>query len=107
MDPRQREAKEIHDIYDRGFLEGRETQAVQRQGPGGARSREEVEEMVPDGVDPEQWRRYIGWRMSDLGQARSERGKKARAQQQVAHTTGSRPMIVGYDEMVILISTSL
>ena len=45
----------------------------------GARSREEVEEMVSDGVDPEQWRRYIGWRMSDLGQARSERGKKARA----------------------------
>ena len=74
---------------------------------GGARSREEVENMVPDGVDPEQWRRYIGWRMSDLGQARSERGKKARAQQQVSHTTGSRPMIVGYDEMVILISTSL
>ena len=56
---------------------------------------------MPDGVEPEQWRRYIGWRMSDLGQARSERGRKARAQQQVAHKTGSRPMIVGYDEMVI------
>ena len=75
--------------------------------PRRARSREEVENMVPDGVDPEQWRQYICWRMSDLGQARSERGKKARAQQQVAHKTGSRPMIVGYDEMVILISTSL
>ena len=73
----------------------------------GARSRREVEEDVPDGVDPEQWRRYIGWRMPEVGQARAERGRKARAQQQVAHTTGSRPMIVGYDEMVILISTSL
>ena len=72
-----------------------------------AKSRQKVEDSVPDGVDPIQWRRYIGWRMSDLGQARSERGKKARAQQQVSHTTGSRPMIVGYDEMVILISTSL
>ena len=71
------------------------------------KSMAEVEADVPDGVDPEQWRRYIGWRMSDLGQARSEWGKKARAQQQVSHTTGSRPMIVGYDEMVILISTSL
>ena len=66
----------------------------------GARSRQEVEESVPDGVDPAQWRRYIDWRMSDLGKAREEQGWKTRAQQEVAHTTGSRPMIVGYDEMI-------
>ena len=35
VDPRQPEAKEIHDIVDRGFMERRETQVVQRQGPAG------------------------------------------------------------------------
>ena len=69
----------------------------------GARSRQEVEESVPVGVDPAQWRWYIGWRMCDLGKARSERGRKTRAQQEVAHTTRSRPMIVDYDEMVFIL----
>ena len=66
----------------------------------GAKPREEVDESVPDGVDPAQWKWFIGWRMTDLGRAREQRGQAARAQQEVAHTTRSRPMIVGYDEMV-------
>ena len=35
----------------------------------GTRSKEAVEADVPDGVDPAQWRRYIGWRMTELGLA--------------------------------------
>ena len=66
----------------------------------GTKSREEVEADMPDGVDSEQWRRYIGWRMGDLGKAREKRGQEARAQQQVAHSTGKVPMIVSYDEMI-------
>ena len=66
----------------------------------GTKSRAEVEADVPDGVDPDQWRRYIAWRMGDLGQARERRGQQARAQQEVGHSTGGVPLIVRYDEMV-------
>ena len=38
--------------------------------------------------------------MGDLGRARERRGREARAQQEVGHSTGSVPMIVRYDEMV-------
>ena len=33
----------------------------------GTKPRAEVEADVPDRVDPEQWRRYLAWRMSELG----------------------------------------
>ena len=36
----------------------------------GTKPRAEVEADVPDGVDPDQWKRYIVWRMGDLGQTR-------------------------------------
>ena len=39
----------------------------------GTKPRAEVEADVPDGVDPERWRRYIGWRMGDLGKDREKR----------------------------------
>ena len=81
-------------------MEGRKKQAVQREVRAGGKPREEVEESVPDGVDPAQWRQYIGWRMTDLGHAREQQGQNALAQQQVAHKTWSKPMIVGYDEML-------
>ena len=68
----------------------------------GTRPREAVEADVPDGVDPEQWRNYLAWRMGDLGRARERRGQEARAQQEVGHSTGSVPMIVRYDEMVYI-----
>ena len=38
-----------------------------------AKSREEVEATVSDGVDRAQWRGYIGWRMTELGRP----GKRA------------------------------
>ena len=66
----------------------------------GTRPREAVEADVPDGVDPEQWKNYIAWRMGELGRARERRGQQARAQQEVGHATGSVPLIVRYDEMV-------
>ena len=53
-----------------------------------------------DGVDHEQWKNYIAWRMGELGRARERRGQEARAQQEVGHLTGSVPLIVSYDEMV-------
>ena len=58
---------------------------------------------VPGGVDPAEWRRYVEWRHSDVGMARSQRGIAARACQDVTHTGGSRPFAVLYDEMVIFI----
>ena len=66
----------------------------------GTRPREAVEADVPDGVDPEQWKNYIAWRMGELGRARERRGQEARTQQEVGHSTGSVLLIVRYDEMV-------
>ena len=81
-------------------MEGGRNKLYKLKSEKGLKPRAEVEESVPNGVDPAQWRWHIGWRMTELGQAREQLGQAARAQQQVAHSTGSRPMIVGYDEMV-------
>ena len=66
----------------------------------GDKTEEEVAAQIPSGVDPEQWKKFVKFRFSPEGRQRSEIGENSRSQQDVRHTTGSRPFSVVMGEMV-------
>ena len=66
----------------------------------GDKTEEEVAAQIPPGVDPEQWKKFVKFRFSPEGRQRSEIGRNSRSQQDVRHTTGSRPFSVVMGEMV-------
>ena len=66
----------------------------------GGQTEAEVAGQVPPGVDPDQWKNFVKFRFSPEGVQRSEIGKQSRSQQDVRHTTGSRPFSVVMGEMV-------
>ena len=66
----------------------------------GDKTEEEDAAQIPPGVDPEQWKKFVKFRFSPEGRQRSEIGKNMRSQQDVRHTTGSRPFSVVMGEMV-------
>ena len=68
--------------------------------PMGVTPEHEIVANVPNGVPPDAWARYVRWRLGEIGQERSRRGKDARKCQTVRHTGGSRLFACSFQDMV-------
>ena len=70
--------------------------------PMGVTPEHEIAADVPRGVPPDAWARYVKWRVGEVGQARSKRGKAARKSQTIRHTGGSRLFACSFQDMVYI-----